>query len=58
MTTITLPNTTLAIVSKGERIVFEPQIVESVPIKAILTRLTCLSCGAKTNEHGQLPCGH
>lgn len=20
--------------------------------------LTCLSCGAKTDEHGALPCGH
>lgn len=23
-----------------------------------LAGITCLSCGAKTNERGQLPCGH
>ncbi|WP_148664581.1 hypothetical protein [Herbaspirillum robiniae] len=32
----------------------------SVLARAVLNRgpLTCLSCGAKTNGAGELPCGH
>lgn len=43
-----------------EHEVFLPTAIERVVVLTRVTRsgATCLSCGAKTDQHGALPCGH
>ncbi|WDZ97963.1 hypothetical protein Herbaro_09335 [Herbaspirillum sp. WKF16] len=33
-------------------------LVEAIRNSQAAAAKRCLSCGAKTNEHGALPCGH
>ncbi|MBN9356214.1 MAG: hypothetical protein J0I15_07190 [Herbaspirillum huttiense] len=43
-----------------EQVVHLPGDVHRVRVNTIISpaQRTCLSCGAKTNAEGQLPCGH